>query len=472
MMAAAPLPVDDAPLDNEKCTICDESGILTQCDECDDWNHWHCVDKCHQPTSGGKYLCGKCRDTTGRHPVPWANMPILNLDCVVCHEKKPATEFVHKILPECPCNASRPKLCALCAYTMAEKADAYNTEAKCPTCRQPWNAFVARPTDGASDVIISLSHARGTDTFDELPAAAPVPAEEPESTADDLLQWLQDPTDDPPENALAGMAAFNAPPDAMQVDDDDDDSDYEDSVIGEQDPNPNALALASGGSGSRCSGKSSKPKKTIAKKGPASERAKDIQLNRNKASFDTGNLKNPKKNPPVRITGSCMRKITDAGRKRSHFDSDPQRERILRKVFTEFDADEISDPDQLDASAISAHCRVLAIRDGVPVGAKGDSSAMKYCGYVAKFVSTTGFALKSEFVKGNQLRAEGIAKRIGLAIVAANPSLKTPAAKYAKNHMAGFRLYCALLEKEDAGTINADPPTDMVSDEGEEGDSD
>jgi len=182
-----------------------------------------------------------------------------------------------------------------------------------------------------------------------------------------------------------------------------------------------------------------------------------------------GPLKNPNKNPPVRIIGSEMRKITDAGRKRSHFDSDPQRDRIMRKAFTEFDADEISDPDQTDAKAISAHCRVLALRDGVPVGEKGDSSAMKYCGYVAKFVSATGFALKSEFVKANTLRAEGIAKRIGLDIKAAKPALKTPPEKYAQNHMAAFRLYCDLLEKERAGTINADPPPDMVDEEGEEG---
>ena len=476
MIAAAPLLVDDAPLDNEKCTICNESGILTQCDECHEWNHWHCVDKCHQPTSGGKYLCGKCRDTTGRHPVAWANMAILHLDCIVCHEKKPATEFVHKILPVCPCHASRPKLCALCAYNMAEKADAYNTEAKCPTCRKQWSAFFARPTEGASDEIIWLGHARGTDTFDELPAAAPVPVDASETTEYDLMQWLENPTGDPPEGALAGMAAFSEPPDAMQVDDSDSDSDsdYQDSVIGEDNPNPDALALSRSGRGSRCYGTSSKPNKTISKKttskkGPASERAKDIKLNRDKASFDTSKLKNPKMNPPVRIAGSTMRRVTDAGRKRSHYDTDARRESILRKIFDKFDADEISDPDQFDASAISAHCRVLAIRDGLLFGEKGDSSAAKYCGYVAKFVSATGFALKSEFVKGNKLRAKGIAKKIGNDIVAANPALKTSAAKYAKNHMAGFRLYCKLLEKENAGTINADPPAGMVSDMGEEG---
>ena len=306
--------------------------------------------------------------------------------------------------------------------------------------------------------------------------ALPVP---PDALEEAAMQWLWPETDVSEHTATVttteatspfnvGMAAFNAPPGSTRGDDSDFDSDFDDadSTIG--DAMPGALAPTRARCGSRCRGGAAKFKKPIAKKaktGCTSERAKDIQLNRNKHSFDVSKLKNPKINPPVRIIGSTMRKITDPGRIVSYYDSESQRRRILDKIFKKHTTKDISNPLQTDAELIGAHCKVLAIRDGAPIGTNGDSSAMKYSAYVSKFVFLGGFALKSEFTMSKELRAKGIANKIGRAIVEANPLLKKSADGYAKIHMAGFRFYCDLLEKEKAGTINAAPPS---AEQGEE----
>ena len=168
--------------------------------------------------------------------------------------------------------------------------------------------------------------------------------------------------------------------------------------------------------------------------------------------------KNPNKNPPVRIIGSKMRMVTGAGHGISQYDTDAHRMRILGKVFEKVTPEDIFNPLQSDPDAVSAHCKVLALRGGVPVGDRGDSSAMKYCGYVAQFMRH-GFVFKSEFVKSNNDRAECVALKAAKAYKAANPDTKLPADKYAKHYMCGFRLYCDLLEKERSGEINAQPPT-------------
>ena len=200
--------------------------------------------------------------------------------------------------------------------------------------------------------------------------------------------------------------------------------------------------------------KAAKPKQTISKKSKDSQRSKDIILNRDTYAFDLSKLKNPKKNPPVRIMGSTMRNINDPDHKTSRYDTDDQRERILATAFVALAAGDA-------ATAIKAHCKVLMIHDGWAIGENGDSSASKYCNYVSNFVRPGGFECKSDFNVSNRDRAEGIAKTIADEIVDANPSGKTNAKKHANNLMCGFDKYCELLEKEKVGTINADPPTSV-----------
>ena len=155
----------DTDIDNETCAKCGSKGLLTQCDLCNKWFHWwKCVDDKNQPTAG-EYLCGNCREHTGRHPPDWSELkPQPYYECVVCNDRKPASQFPHSILPECECKS---KVCAVCAYTMADKADECNTQSKCPLCRTQWLAFVLLPTkDNAEPQVVSLGHVRGSDAFE------------------------------------------------------------------------------------------------------------------------------------------------------------------------------------------------------------------------------------------------------------------------------------------------------------------
>ena len=131
LLPAASLPED---ADSEACATCGMVGLLTACDGCDRHFHWHCERPEAQP-DGPEWFCREC--APARDP-PWQPRPDapLRKECVICAERKPATQFA-KLLPECPCPEHGNVVCALCACTLVQTAQSNvdDETKKCPTCR-------------------------------------------------------------------------------------------------------------------------------------------------------------------------------------------------------------------------------------------------------------------------------------------------------------------------------------------------
>lgn len=169
--------------DDESCAVCKKNGLLTECDDCHIWTHWWCTDPDHQPTSGSFY-CSDCRKANDKHPTPWDELaPSVPWHvCGICFDRKPAPEF-SQLLPTCECKL---KVCALCAYHIAEKAGPENAGSRCPTCRMQWIAIRPRTTNGVPGDPIPLDHKHGREGGDDgewseeeelaAPLAPPQPA--------------------------------------------------------------------------------------------------------------------------------------------------------------------------------------------------------------------------------------------------------------------------------------------------------
>jgi hypothetical protein len=223
--------------------------MLTQCHGCNDWFHWYCVDKKNQPTAGDWY-CDVCGEEKNIHPPEWDTLTIPWHACVVCDERKPATQFPLAVLPACVCPSSGNRTCSLCVYTIVDRSGETMETCKCPTCRVQWTAIRLHASGGVDSEVVQLQHA-STLLEDTEEAHASEPTEQVVPTVqigtalvdddggmDDVLAELDEQraeADDPPY----------VPPGRRVADDSDEefDSDDDDSLVSET-PNDSAQPAA------------------------------------------------------------------------------------------------------------------------------------------------------------------------------------------------------------------------------------
>ena len=481
MMMMMPIPANDINTDesndDESCTICGKDGLLTQCDGCRQWNHWQCVDKYHQPTSG-PYFCTGCRDANDAHPLPWEmQQPTTEWpECCICTERKPKTQFIGKILPECQCKFD---VCAGCAYTMVDKAGPENAGSKCPFCRTQWTAFETRTEFGIEAVTIQLNHKHGQegDKEDEEDAAelAAYMTETPTSVATSvatststaaatatptaldtapisgLLTSVEPHDSDDGEDVLRMM--FSSDDDDDDDDDDDYDDDDDDSVV---DGTPSArLARRPERPRQRSSnaGKPKKPKKTISK-AAGSVRGDYIIVCTSPTEVNPNFQQKTPGKVSSRVKGSVPIKeaYTEARRKEVQLLCDERLTLIPRKnAKSKIDFSEMH-AEQYD---MYHHLKILMIKAGDAMGG-GGKKADKYPRYLLKITGEDG--LSSKICFENRDAWDGVAwKACEAAAKKVEETNEKKIASLANDYWNAYVTYCKYLKEEEEGTLVAEP---------------
>lgn len=475
--------------DDEPCTICNKKGLVTECDGCGKWNHWHCVDKYHQPTSG-KYFCMDCRNEKNEHPVSWDMLPasIEWHDCIICMDKKPDTEFINEFLPACPCKS---KVCAHCAYTMAEKAGPDNAGSKCPTCRVQWTAFVPRTECGIAADPIPLDHKQGNeDTQDEqdddafeaqlaaaMAASAPAPAvaapapapaaalataptggfltaAEVDEAYDDIFAIMNEPTGNTAlEDADEARAEARDPsysPNATQLEEMDI-ADDDDSIV---DDTPSSRSAGKRKKARGKKGKGDSPKKTIFKEHTGLVRKAEIRFCNSPTEVNPSFKQKTEGKVSSRVNGSSSKK--------EPYTEDRRREVVLLCQERESRVPRTNAKSKIDYSKLHDeqydmmfHLKILMIKAGDAMGG-GGKKADKYPRYLLQITGEDGLASKVHFQRSalNDASAWTICMDAAEKVSESN---EASAKRLAQNYWNAYVTYCQYLEDEDLGKLKAEP---------------
>ena len=446
--------------DDAVCFICDTGGRLFACDKpgCNKTMHWWCNDDEHMPTSAN-YYCTGCRDELGvAHPPAAA----LEHECVICLEKKPASQFV-KTLPECPCPKKNNRACAMCAYKIAESANGDKDKCKCGTCRREFASFVLPPTLNSAEQVVAITY-------------------NPISESDDE-DWMGRMGDSNVEDDGRRVAIHDAlfsrlpsadpadPADPANPDDSDDSDDADDANDPDFDPDTGSIlndvvlyvptgnrrvgaALVSHDSGCEMDFVPQAKRR----KGPAKDKVLVVRKE-DLPSAGQRPHKNPKKDSGYRIAGTLPDLITDSGHKRSTYDSDAHRNRLFKEVTKGFDGNDLLDPMETEADAVAAHCFVLMFHSNYKVGDTGSTALTKHHKRIRALMEVErGLSDKSQFKESFTILAREVATRVATQDKANSATLNTPVHTIVKDYMSAFNCYCRMLLKEKAGEINAKLP--------------
>jgi len=465
-------------MDLEGCSICNMSGMVTQCTLCERGFHWYCVDPLNQPTAGD-WHCKDCREILNAEPPPWDNS-IPWRKCVICFEDKPPTQFPQEMIPSCACPGADNSTCALCVYKIVDGSGGDIERCKCPTCCIQWTHMRIPDCGGVNGEVVALEY-----QSEQAPMDAPtaddgveegradahdanyVPQAQGSREADDSEEDDYDDDDHDMDYVPRVTRVARVPQAQGGREADDSEGEYDDDDEEEEDDDDGLVGDDSNVVESRRTPDSSTrrrqrgPKKSIQKRSSngtsAASAARVIHVflppttNTGDAAVATAvggggkKKKRPSNGKPIsRCMGAVAKKLdklNDLGKK------------LINDLLDKYP--DLGNPDETNPDIVAADCKVLMLKDLYDHGKDSDGLAAKYPRAIKKLMQAkNGFARLAEF--DDSERSASRASSIATTVAKAANAQKASIDKLQKEYKGAYNTYILVRKLLREGHLNYD----------------